>query len=151
MKKELEKRIFDEFPSFFRGREDAMRSLMGFGFSCDDGWFDIIYNLCKDIKKTAIDASEYPDPVFFVLQVKEKFGGLRFYVSGATNEIRNLITKAEHQSFDTCELCGNEGVLMIRGCWYKTLCEKCVKGDYKGYKEVEEETNDDEETETTKE
>ena len=56
-------------------------------------------------------------------QVKEKFGGLRFYVNGANEEHYNYISFAENMSYRTCEKCGNPGKLYTNG-WHTTLCEK---------------------------
>ena len=65
------------------------------------------------------------------IQVKEKFGGLRFYVDGADNEVYGMITMAEAMSYVTCEQCGNPGSLHHRGGWLKTVCSKCaVKLEY---------------------
>ena len=55
-------------------------------------------------------------------QVKEKFGGLRFYVHRATEEHYNYISFAENMSYRTCEKCGNPGKLYTNG-WHTTLCE----------------------------
>jgi len=44
--------------------------------------------------------------------VKEKFGGLRFYVNCRRNEaIRQRIEAAIQESFHTCEVCGQPGTL----------------------------------------
>lgn len=56
------------------------------------------------------------------VQVKEKFGGLRFYVNGATDEIYNYISFAESMSYHTCEECGAPGERYTDG-WHTTLCE----------------------------
>lgn len=58
-----------------------------------------------------------------ILQIKEKFGGLRFYVVGSNNEYNNYIRFAESMSFHTCELCGAPGEARNDG-WTKVLCEK---------------------------
>ncbi len=63
---------------------------------------------------------EYPQVV--AVQVKEKFGGLRFYVDGGTSEIHNYISFAESISYRTCEECGSPG-RAYRSGWHKTLCE----------------------------
>lgn len=136
MKEELEKKLFDEFSSFFRERDDPMKSLLYFGFECNDGWFQLIYDLCKGIKKIVDSNEDMKDLI--VLQVKEKFGELRFYIGGGTKEIYNLIHEAEVKSSKTCEVCSGEGELMIRGGWYKTLCKKCAVDEYKGYRGYEE-------------
>ena len=55
-------------------------------------------------------------------QVKEKFGGLRFYVEQATDEHFNYISFAENMSYRTCEQCGAPGKLYTQG-WHRTLCD----------------------------
>jgi hypothetical protein len=60
---------------------------------------------------------------FEVLQVKEKFGGLRFNVNHANDAIRQRIGTAADESFCTCEVCGQPGKLREDG-WIKTLCDE---------------------------
>ena len=61
---------------------------------------------------------------FEVLQVKEKFGVLRFYVNCSRNDaVGQRIGIAAEESFHTCEVCGQPGEL--RECdWIKTLCDE---------------------------
>jgi hypothetical protein len=59
-----------------------------------------------------------------VLQVKEKFGGLRFYVGGATTEEFDVIDQAEEDSYTICEQCGKEGKLREDLGWILTLCDE---------------------------
>lgn len=59
-----------------------------------------------------------------VAQVKEKFGGLRFYIGGASMEIHNEIEKVENESYKICESCGEPGETKGNG-WIKTLCDEC--------------------------
>jgi hypothetical protein len=56
------------------------------------------------------------------IQVKEKFGGLRFYYSGGDDYIRGVVDMAEEMSYSTCETCGSPGELRKNG-WYQTLCD----------------------------
>ena len=90
------------------------------GIDVDLGWFPLIDQLDKDL--TAID------PNYEIHQVKEKFGGLRYYAqasSGLTDKLyqkfRATITEAENRSFKTCEVSGNPGVLMQQGYTLRTL------------------------------
>jgi len=115
--------LFNTYPNLFpNGRKaDPMESLMRFGFP-DDGWYDLINDLCKKITDTGIGVT--------VVQAKEKFGGLRFYVdfhAGVTKEqselVYTLISEAEAKSEVTCELCGKEGKLRGGG-WIKCLCDE---------------------------
>lgn len=54
-------------------------------------------------------------------QVKEKFGGLRFYYLGGDEYISGLSAMAESMSYVTCEECGNPGKPNKIG-WIRTLC-----------------------------
>lgn len=60
-----------------------------------------------------------------VLQIKEKFGGLRFYMANETSEIRVLIEEAQRTSFLLCEVCGQDGKGFNDDGWYRTVCEAC--------------------------
>ena len=61
-----------------------------------------------------------------VHQIKEKFGGLRFYVSSCSAELGLMIDIAEEQSLHVCESCGAPGKRRA-GSWIKTLCDNCEK------------------------
>ena len=90
-------------------REDA-KHMVG------KGWSKIIDMLYDELP--------IPDKMQ-VHQVKEKFGGLRFYVSGATKEEYAIITKAEHMSEETCEDCGKPATMKKSGNWLMCLCNDC--------------------------
>ncbi len=114
------KKLYTDFPELYRGRNKIIQeSLMPFGFACGDGWFDLIYKLSQDI--TAIDKETE------AMQVKEKFGGLRFYINGAPKEVHDLIHKAEDKSYHICEMCGKKGKLREDLGWVLTLCNKHYK------------------------
>lgn len=58
-----------------------------------------------------------------IIQVKEKFGGLRIYADYYVKEIEDVIVQAGKESFTICEECGNTGILVKQNGWYKTRCE----------------------------
>jgi RNA polymerase-binding transcription factor DksA len=64
---------------------------------------------------------------FYVVQAKEKFGGLRFYITSAPQEVHDLIHKAEEESYHICEECGKKGTLRKDLGWWLVLCEKHYK------------------------
>lgn len=72
---------------------------------------------------------EIPEPVEQVvaIQVKEKFGGLRFYYMGGDEYIRGLENMAESMSYRTCEVCGAPGT-STEGGWIRVLCEEHKNG-----------------------
>jgi hypothetical protein len=60
----------------------------------------------------------------FVVQIKEKFGGIRFCMSESDSYIDGVIDLGIYMSFQICEFCGNKaaGLKSINGFYYKTLC-----------------------------
>lgn len=83
------------------------------GNSCPNGWFNLVWNLCLTLEVYKFSGK--------VNQIKEKFGGLRFYVSHATDKQYDIIHKAEEKSYKICEVCGKKGKLR-KLAWAKTLC-----------------------------
>ncbi len=119
MNKKNTEKLFKCFPKLF--------PKMTFGFGCSDGWFDIVYNLCSCIQDY-IDNDNCKQII--VTQVKEKFGGLRFYTYGGDDYVRGMIWFAGSLSYNICERCGAKGKL--RTCnWYKTLCDDCYEEEVK--------------------
>ncbi len=96
-------------------------------FECQDGWFSIIDNLSQKLENLINENnSEEEDFFSYAIQVKEKYGSLRFYMSYATEEMFKLIDIAEKESKNTCEVCGKFGKLND-GPWYQTLCSEHTK------------------------
>lgn len=120
------KRLLAEFPNLYADKNESMtKSLMCFGFSVDDGWFKVIYSLSQKLEKEIIQYKKDNKDEDFprAIQVKEKFGGLCFYMSKYTDEIRDLIRDAEEKCSKTCETCGRPG--KVRNTrWIRTLCEE---------------------------
>jgi hypothetical protein len=77
------------------------------------GWRDILTRLLKDLELLNWDGT--------IFQVKEKFGGLRFYIGGGNDAIFMRIKQAEAESYRFCEYCGEPGKLYRSG-WWRTLC-----------------------------
>jgi hypothetical protein len=71
------------------------------------------------------DERPVPDAVEQVvaLQVKEKYGTLRFYCHGGDDYTQGVLDMAETLSSMTCERCGAPGQLRDGG-WMRTLCEQ---------------------------
>jgi hypothetical protein len=85
-------------------------------FDVQVGWYPLIKNLIDELITLGWDKQ--------VTQVKEKFGGLRFYINGGSDEMYNKITEAEKLSHETCELCGKKGELRTKIRWFTTLCDE---------------------------
>ena len=93
---------------------------------------DIITQEVIDEAKAKMDEEASKVPV--AVQVKEKFGGLRFYVQAATDKHYNYISFAESMSYKTCEECGAPGKTYTDG-WHMTLCDihAAMKGKEEEY------------------
>jgi hypothetical protein len=61
-------------------------------------------------------------PQVVAIQVKEKFGTLRFYYSGGDDIVRGIERMAEGMSAVMCEKCGAPGKSRSGG-WIQTLCD----------------------------
>jgi len=118
-------KLIKDFPSLYRGADKPpTESLMCFGFECGDGWFNLIYELSRKISEHGTNCE--------VIQVKEKFGGLRFYVCNGTDKIFDLIDEYEDMSYKTCENCGStDNVTQTKTGWIKTLCKECMNKEFK--------------------
>lgn len=121
MSPELDQLLCTRYPALFAQRHLPMTvTAMCWGFSCGDGWFLLIDQLCADLQ-ACVDVGTIPQPV--ALQVKEKFGELRFYLGNSSNEAQRLVDAAGERSLETCEICGGPGVLHVRDDWYRTRCD----------------------------
>jgi hypothetical protein len=91
-------------------------------FSIGDGWFKLVYELVSSIKVNDIKKGGW---VTKVTQCKEKFGGLRFYVTGTSDKNWALIRNAEQKSYGVCEATGSEvEVGTWNDGWVQTICHK---------------------------
>lgn len=71
-----------------------------------------------------VEGQRYPQ--LEAVQVKEKFGGLRFYVINANEEQQSVINFAESLSYSICETCGSTHNVTQTEGWVYTRCEKCM-------------------------
>lgn len=96
-------------------------NLMAFGRECDDGWNKLIDELIEELNKL-------PEEIY-VTQIKEKFGGLRFYIESGSEKAFNIIERYELFSEHICEHCGEFYTAKTREShkWLKTLCDKCTE------------------------
>lgn len=117
---EFAKRMEEQFPKMFAGKYG--------GFAIGAGWWPIIESLCANIQ-SHIDwqnKNHEKHPVVeqvVVEQIKEKFGGLRFYYQGGDEKIQGMVRMAESWASTICEECGLPGKSRNTG-WIKTLCNK---------------------------
>ena len=117
----MNKEEMDKFLESIGGLENGYYSdrppIKGSGFfSVGVGWYPLIKDLISDLIELGWDKQ--------TCQVKEKFGGLRFYINGASDGVHKRIGVAEDLSYKTCETCGEKGELRTNIGWHTTLCDK---------------------------
>ena len=124
MKKDLQDILFIKYPKIFRQKYLSMKkTAMCWGIDCDDGWFWLIDNLCECIQNYISLNKETPQ--IEATQVKQKYGGLRFYFEPYDETISNIIMFADYLSYKICEECGSiEDVQQTKG-YIQSLCKKC--------------------------
>jgi len=138
----FEQKLMDKYPDLFYKKEDGSLYYTC-GVWVPQGWETIVENLCGSIHDYTVKTYRYKNgekvypPSVKIDQIKEKFGGLRFYYSGGDEQVAGMVRFAEYLASKTCEVSGEKGALCIRGCWYKTLSENTRNTDpYKEYKPV---------------
>lgn len=103
----------DDLQSDFPGVFDAARYV-----DVGIGWLDLV----RDFVTEALPH----DPSLEVLELKEKWGGLRIWCDTPVLEARLAKGKAEIKSGLTCEVCGDEGYVRRpppgRMAWWRCRC-----------------------------
>jgi hypothetical protein len=114
---EFAARMEERFPKMFEGKYG--------GFAVDEGWWPILESLCANIQSHIDWRVKQGQEIaqVEVNQIKEKFGGLRFYYSGGDDEISGMVRMAEAWADRSCEQCGAPGKSRGGG-WIKTLCDR---------------------------
>ncbi len=129
MHPEKTERLFQEFPDLF-SKEQLIQ-----GFECQDGWFNLLHTLSCRIREYRSQCPE--NEQFKVVQVKQKMGGLSFYMEGADDFIKKLVQEAEEESRSICELDGEPaaGLFVCAPYWFRYLCATC--SELHGYMTIE--------------
>ncbi len=115
MNAELTDKLFKKYPAIYKNHDTG---LMQYGVSVGDGWYPLIDVLSGLLTEQPIDIT--------AVQVKEKFGALRFYIDTIHSEensdfIGGLCYMAEFLSMVICDECGKRGRL----CKAAYLCTRC--------------------------
>ena len=87
------------------------------------GWHAILTNLFDELAQL-LEAAPRP---FHIVQIKEKFGTLRVYLSHPTDAANAAIDRASRLSAGTCEFCGAPSTIRNRDGWFTTQCDPCAR------------------------
>ena len=110
------KSMENKYPKLFSGKYG--------GFAVGKGWYPILEILCANIQshidwkvKQGVDVAQVE-----VNQIKEKFGGLRFYYTGGDDTVHGMVRMAEAWADTACEECSAPAETRGGG-WVRTLCD----------------------------
>lgn len=116
-------KIIFPFPYLYRPPEHISKDYeFNYLALVPEGWQSLLSSLLDKIESLE-------DVEVSVLQIKEKFGGLRFYYQGSGEDfpkVRSLAQEAETLSTKTCVVCGNPGIMRHAG-WISPYCDEHYK------------------------
>ena len=84
--------------------------------SVGDGWASLVNELFDFMEQQKINNVR-------IVQVNEKWGGLRVYTDMVHDKVDAKITELGKRSFSICEVSGEAGKLRNCNGWYRTLSE----------------------------
>ena len=95
--------------------------------SAPDGWLELV--------KECDELLAHLDPDYRIIQIKEKFGGLRYYFATELPNPTRLIMQIVASDFGRrsmlyCQECGEPGKTAEIRNWYYTLCNDHFKDEW---------------------
>lgn len=97
---------------------------------CPEGWYEIVTELTEELYNAS---KEFVEGSVKVSYIKEKFGGLRYYIDydlpdEQVFELEQIVRKWEKFSYKICIICGTEeGVKPVKKHWESPICYKCLE------------------------
>lgn len=134
MKKELEIKLFENYPEIFpeiiHAKNNSKKiSILPFGFECSDGWYWLIDRMCNHIQAHIDWNQNLNIEQVIATQVKEKYGSLRFYYYGGDGFIEGIVKHTEWLSSSVCEECGSTENVGMSQFDKHVICYKCLTRD----------------------
>lgn len=103
-----------------------------------DGWRKAFgEKMCEEIQyeleKIKLEHGEFN---YCILQIKEKYGSLRWYTNYSTEAIDKIVRKYEKLSERICINCGAAATKISLG-WISPYCDECAGKVSRNYKDIE--------------
>lgn len=129
----LEDRLKAAFPRLYQA---------GVSCECHNGWFELVWRLSGQLEELIAQAPEAEQATYFAVQVKEKWGQLRFYLSASTEAMLQATEVALEESGQLCEVCGAPGTILHQGSWVIARClAHAPRGSQQGASGQSQQTN----------
>lgn len=101
-----------------------------------DGWRKAFgKQMCEEIRNALIEDNYLYK--YRIIQIKEKYGSLRWYDWGSSRKVQDIINKYENLSIRTCICCGRPATKISLG-WISPFCDKCAEKINDKFKSIEE-------------
>ena len=133
--KQKNKELLEKYPWLYPVSEYTGKPLENYDYSftwMDDiplGWNIAFGKQMVEELGALLEKYNYQDE-YSICQIKEKFGGLRWYDNGfpteGYEEYKEWLDKYEELSFKTCIDCGKPAKYFTRG-WITPISEDCAK------------------------
>jgi diaminopimelate decarboxylase len=108
--------LFEKYPNLFVKTE---------AITCEDGWFDIIDEMCQKIQDYIDKEEEVQTRIFKIVNL---YGGLHINAfTDSCEVIEDYIEEAEAKASSTCEFTGLPGELHCRGSLYHVTTARKAK------------------------
>jgi hypothetical protein len=145
---ELNKKMVEEFPFLLPKNRFSGEVSEDYDYTYTEldaleyGWKKAFgYDLLCELRDALVKANYLQD--YFIAQIKEKYGTLRWYDFGAPEEAYKILRKYENLSAQYCYICGNPVAYETSG-WINYVCEDCfVRHKLKGRLIIAEEETDE--------
>lgn len=121
----LSDRLIVAFPRLYQrwqGRDMRQVWRTRQDFECGNGWFALLWQLSAQLDTLIAALPTVDQDAYAPTNIKEKFGGLRFYLTKRTPEMDRAIRQAEGESIRTCEQCGMPGMRLKQDQLILTRC-----------------------------
>ena len=124
-----QEQLLQKYPKIFKPYEGNPR---GVNWFIPDGWIGIVDTLCGSIQDHVdntydwINGEKEPKDQVRCTQMKEKFGGLRFYTDSGDDVVEGMVKMAEFLCENTCQDCGSEENIGKTTGWIYTICKSCA-------------------------
>jgi hypothetical protein len=92
--------------------------------SMPDGWRQNFgLKITEEINEALLKIDEEMPYKYMITDIKEKYGSLRWYDNGATEEVFDIIEKYTNISEKVCTICGKRGKIDNNVFWLEPLCQ----------------------------
>jgi hypothetical protein len=132
--KEINKLLVDRYPFLLPTNRWTGKVADDYDFSyteldaMEDGWRAAFgLHMCEEIKEELDKIeNEQSRSSYRIMQIKEKYGSLRWYTNWTTDGLEKVIAKYEAESCRTCCKCGAPATKISLG-WISPWCDECAE------------------------